>query len=155
MGLGRLWELVIDREAWRAVVHGVTKSQTWLSDGIQLNFLHSYSHAHTHTGACMHAYIHPSLFDLEYSLKNINCTLINLDCSLTTAEPSLVLSCKILFSLTHLERFSKEVQIKIQMCIRICFSYTDIICLYAYISCWLGTGSSSSCLQGVGQCMII
>ena len=28
MGLGRLQELVMDREAWRAVVHGVTKSQT-------------------------------------------------------------------------------------------------------------------------------
>ena len=32
MGLGRLRELVMDREAWRAVVHGVTNSQTQLSD---------------------------------------------------------------------------------------------------------------------------
>ena len=32
MGLGRIRELVMDREAWRAVIHGVTKSQTRLSD---------------------------------------------------------------------------------------------------------------------------
>ena len=32
MGLGRLQQLVMDREAWRAVIHGVTKSQTQLSD---------------------------------------------------------------------------------------------------------------------------
>ena len=32
MGLGELWELVTDRKAWRAVVHGVAKSRTQLSD---------------------------------------------------------------------------------------------------------------------------
>ena len=38
MSLSELWELVMDREAWRAVIHGVTKSQTWLSDWTELNW---------------------------------------------------------------------------------------------------------------------
>ena len=32
VSLSELWELVMDREAWHAVIHGVTKSQTQLSD---------------------------------------------------------------------------------------------------------------------------
>ena len=39
MSLSELRELVMDREAWRAAIHGVTKSRTWLSDWTELNWL--------------------------------------------------------------------------------------------------------------------
>ena len=39
MSLGELGELVMDREVWHAVIHGVTKSRTWLSDWTELNVL--------------------------------------------------------------------------------------------------------------------
>ena len=39
MSLSELRELVMDREAWRATVHGVTKSQTWRSDWTELNLI--------------------------------------------------------------------------------------------------------------------
>ena len=38
MSFSKLWELVMDREVWRVAIHGVAKSQTWLSDWTKLNW---------------------------------------------------------------------------------------------------------------------
>ena len=47
MGLGRLWELVLDREVWHAAIYGVAKSQTRLSDRTELNWTEDI-----HSGYC-------------------------------------------------------------------------------------------------------
>jgi len=46
VSLSELQELVMDREAWRAAIHGVTKSRTWLSDWTELKLYLILIYAH-------------------------------------------------------------------------------------------------------------
>ena len=47
LSLSELWELVMDGEAWHAVIHGATESRTWLSDWSELNWLKHLKESNT------------------------------------------------------------------------------------------------------------
>ena len=61
MSLSKLQELVMDREAWRAVGHGVTKSQTQLSDWTELIVCVKHIHIYRYINYCLYIYIYKLL----------------------------------------------------------------------------------------------
>ena len=66
MSLSKLRELVVDREAWRAVIHGVAKSQTQLSDWSELIY-YTYDNVHV----SIYSLKHPTDFLPDYDQKSV------------------------------------------------------------------------------------
>ena len=86
MGLGSLQELAMDREAWHAAIHGVTKSQTWLSDWTELNWTDSQLWFRN-------TIIYRQMFHVILGLSNTTWNLLEVACLNIILCPSQILVC--------------------------------------------------------------
>jgi len=89
VSLSELRELVMDREAWCAVIHGVTKSRTWLSDWTEL---HWKTPSQSHPEWCLAKYLGPlGLVELTYKIKHHRLQQSSVTSALLTLSLSLSL----------------------------------------------------------------
>ena len=75
MSLGKFLELVMDREAWRGIVHGIAKTWTWLSDWTELIF---------HLDSCNSIFIYFSAFDVPSHFSGLDISKGIMPCSCLT-----------------------------------------------------------------------
>ena len=89
----------MDRRVWRATVHGVTKSQTWLATTTFIFFSFSYTHTHTHTYTHTDTHTHKYIYMYTYilfiffSIMVYHRTLNTVPCLASFLIPSHKLSC--------------------------------------------------------------
>ena len=69
MSLSKLWELVMDREAWHAVIHGITKSRTWLSNWTELSEVRGTVNNLQLTSVCLPSKMYGESRDQQNPLK--------------------------------------------------------------------------------------
>ena len=112
MSFSRLQGLVMDREAWRATVHGVAKNRTWLSDWTKLNYMHQIMNSSLRIhGSCVSLVKETDNYISEYNADNrytvcvcvcvcvctqLCLTLCDIDCSPPGSSVHEILQARIL-----------------------------------------------------------